>query len=98
MAPSTGRDVPGSKTASATPSTSHFSGKAPSREKSRLTESFEGPVAPWRKWGPYVSERSWGGVREDYSPYGTAWDFLTHAMAPLTASPPAGDCVWGICG
>src|ERR1700747_2383745 len=97
MAPSTGRDVPGSKTAAATPSTSQFSGKAPSREKSRLTESFEGPVAPWRKWGPYVSERSWGGVREDYSPYGTAWDFLTHDMARSKAYRWGEDGIAGIC-
>src|SRR5579864_2205452 len=97
MAPSTGRDVPGSKTAAATPSTSQSSGKALSREKSRLTESFEGPVAPWRKWGPYVSERSWGGVREDYSPYGTAWDFLTHDMARSKAYRWGEDGIAGIC-
>ena len=35
----------------------------------------------WRRWGPYVSERSWGTVREDYSPNGAAWDFLSHDMA-----------------
>ncbi|WP_020475429.1 MGH1-like glycoside hydrolase domain-containing protein [Zavarzinella formosa] len=35
----------------------------------------------WRRWGPYLSERSWGTVREDYSPNGEAWDFLTHDMA-----------------
>src|ERR1700731_156360 len=97
MAPSTGRDVPGSKTAAATPSTLQFSGKAPSREKARLTESFEGPVAPWRKWGPYVSERSRGGGREDYSPYGTAWDFLTHDMARSKAYRWGEDGIAGIC-
>src|SRR5437660_119034 len=96
MAPSTGRDVPGSKTAAATPSTSQFSGKAPSREKSRLSEPYEGPVAPWRKWGPYVSERSWGGVREDYSPWGTAWDFLTHDMARSKAYRWGEDGIAGI--
>src|ERR1700726_4924155 len=97
MAPSPGRDVPESKTATAIPSTSQSSGKAPSREKSRLSESFEGPVAPWRKWGPYVSERSWGGVREDYSPYGTAWDFLTHDMARSKAYRWGEDGIAGIC-
>src|SRR6201997_3815474 len=97
MAPSTGRNVPASKTAAATPSTSQSAGKAPSREKSRLTESFEGPVAPRRKWGPYVSERSWGGVREDYSPYGTAWDFLTHDMARSKAYRWGEDGIAGIC-
>ena len=36
---------------------------------------------PWRKWGPYLSERQWGTVREDYSPDGNAWDYFTHDMA-----------------
>jgi len=29
---------------------------------------------PWKKWGPYLTERQWGTVREDYSPHGTAWE------------------------
>ncbi|MBV8400170.1 MAG: glucosidase, partial [Acetobacteraceae bacterium] len=42
-----------------------------------------GPVADdaWRRWGPYVSERQWGTVREDYSPHGTAWDSFPHDHA-----------------
>ncbi|MBX3411853.1 MAG: glucosidase [Pirellulales bacterium] len=35
----------------------------------------------WRQWGPYLSERQWGTVREDYSPHGTAWDYFPHDMA-----------------
>src|SRR5713226_110025 len=35
----------------------------------------------WKRWGPYLSERQWGTVREDYSPGGTAWDYLTHDQA-----------------
>ncbi len=35
----------------------------------------------WRRWGPYLSERQWGTVREDYSPGGTAWEYLPHDMA-----------------
>jgi hypothetical protein len=35
----------------------------------------------WRRWGPYLSERQWGTVREDYSPHGTAWDYLPHDHA-----------------
>src|ERR1700747_997506 len=35
----------------------------------------------WKRWGPYLSERAWGTVREDYSPYGTAWDHLPHDHA-----------------
>jgi hypothetical protein len=50
------------------------------REKQRLTEYREG-TAEWHKWGPYLSERSWGTVREDYSPNGGAWDYFTHDMA-----------------
>ncbi len=36
---------------------------------------------PWRKWGPYLSERQWGTVREDYSPNGDAWEYFTHDQA-----------------
>ena len=35
----------------------------------------------WKKWGPYLSERAWGTVREDYSAYGEAWDYLPHDHA-----------------
>jgi len=35
----------------------------------------------WKKWGPYLTDRQWGTVREDYSEYGTAWDYVTHDMA-----------------
>src|ERR687887_1046159 len=37
--------------------------------------------ANWKKWGPYLSERAWGTVREDYSPYGSSWDFFPHDHA-----------------
>ena len=40
-----------------------------------------GKGAHWRRWGPYVSDRQWGTVREDYSPYGTAWEYLPHDHA-----------------
>jgi hypothetical protein len=46
-------------------------------EEGRLTAAREQNV-PWRKWGPYLSERQWGTVREDYSQTGNAWDYLTH--------------------
>ncbi|TMI95786.1 MAG: hypothetical protein E6H06_06015, partial [Bacteroidetes bacterium] len=35
----------------------------------------------WRKWGPYLSERQWGTVREDYSEHGEAWDYFPHDHA-----------------
>ena len=49
-------------------------------EKERLQEARDAQV-PWRKWGPFLSERQWGTVREDYSPRGTAWDYFSHDQA-----------------
>jgi hypothetical protein len=46
-------------------------------EQRRLAEAREKEVA-WRKWGPYLSERQWGTVREDYSDSGDAWNDFTH--------------------
>jgi hypothetical protein len=66
-------------------------------EHRRLQEAYSGVVQPWRKWGPYVSDRSWGTVREDYSPYGTAWDYLTHDMARSKAYRWGEDGIAGIC-
>jgi hypothetical protein len=49
-------------------------------ERLRLEEARDRGV-PWKKWGPYLSERQWGTVREDYSETGDAWDYLTHDQA-----------------
>jgi len=49
-------------------------------EERRLREAQE-RTRHWRRWGPYLSERQWGTVREDYSPYGTAWEYLPHDQA-----------------
>ena len=49
-------------------------------ETTRLDEAREGTV-PWKKWGPYLSERQWGTVREDYSDGGDAWNYFTHDHA-----------------
>jgi len=49
-------------------------------EKRRLHDARDRNV-PWRKWGPYLSERQWGTVREDYSRSGNAWDYLPHDQA-----------------
>src|SRR5512134_2148701 len=46
-------------------------------EQKRLNEAREAGV-PWKKWGPYLSERQWGTVREDYSRDGNAWDYFSH--------------------
>jgi hypothetical protein len=46
-------------------------------EQKRLNEAREKGV-PWKKWGPYLSERQWGTVREDYSQDGNAWNYFSH--------------------
>src|SRR6266849_2503759 len=46
-------------------------------EEQRLEESRQRKVH-WKRWGPYLSERQWGTVREDDSPGGTAWDYFPH--------------------
>ena len=50
------------------------------QELARL-EQARTSKTPWRKWGPYLSERQWGTVREDYSQDGNAWDYFTHDQA-----------------
>src|SRR5688500_15522120 len=49
-------------------------------ESTRLAESNAGK-AKWKRWGPYLSERQWGTVREDYSPHGNAWEYFPHDHA-----------------
>src|SRR3954453_4459976 len=53
----------------------HYSLSGEGSEQERL----QSPL--WRKWGPYLSERQWGTVREDYSQYGEAWDYFPHDQA-----------------
>jgi mannosylglycerate hydrolase MGH1-like protein len=53
---------------------------AETKEQQRLNDARE-KVAPWKKWGPYLSERQWGTVREDYSENGDAWDHFNHDQA-----------------
>ena len=57
----------------------HKASVSTSAEASRLEEARAG--VPWRKWGPYLSERQWGTVREDYSENGAAWEFFPHDHA-----------------
>ncbi|MEM8805244.1 MAG: glucosidase [Cyanobacteria bacterium P01_G01_bin.38] len=61
-------------------------------EHNRLQQSD----APWKKWGPYLSERQWGTVREDYSPHGSAWDFFPHDHARSRAYRWGEDGLGGI--
>ncbi len=61
----------------------------------RLEEARE-QKAPWKKWGPYLSERQWGTVREDYSEEGDAWNFFTHDHARSRAYRWGEDGIAGI--
>ena len=64
-------------------------------EEKRLQESRERKVH-WKRWGPYLSERQWGTVREDYSPYGTAWEFFPHDHARSRAYRWGEDGIMGL--
>ncbi len=63
-------------------------------EGRRLTDAT---VQGWRRWGPYVSNREWGTVREDYSADGTAWDYLPHDHARSRAYRWGEDGIGGLC-
>jgi hypothetical protein len=67
-----------------------------SAERDRLNEVPRGR-SPWRRWGPYLSERAWGTVREDYSADGDAWDFFPHDHARSRAYRWNEDGLAGIC-
>ena len=64
-------------------------------EQLRLEEAREQKV-DWKKWGPYLSERQWGTVREDYSENGDAWNFFTHDQARSRAYRWGEDGIAGI--
>jgi Glycosyl hydrolase family 63 C-terminal domain len=64
-------------------------------ERQRLVEDGRGE-RPWKLWGPYLSERQWGTVREDYSRYGTAWDYFPHDHARSRAYRWGEDGIAGI--
>lgn len=53
-------------------------------EQQRILENAT-RKAHWNRWGPYLSNRQWGTVREDYSADGNAWDYFSHEQAPLRA-------------
>lgn len=64
-------------------------------EHTRLNEHYQNHKK-WLKWGPYLSERQWGTVREDYSPNGDAWNYLTHDMSRSRAYRWGEDGIAGI--
>ena len=64
-------------------------------EQKRLNEAREKGI-PWKKWGPYLSERQWGTVREDYSNDGNAWDYFSHDQSRSRAYRWGEDGLGGI--
>jgi hypothetical protein len=64
-------------------------------ERQRLAEA-KAQTRPWYRWGPYLSERQWGTVREDYSPGGAAWDSFPHDHARSRAYRWGEDGLLGI--
>ena len=65
-------------------------------EETRLSEARE-RKKHWKRWGPYLSERAWGTVREDYSEHGTAWDYFPHDQARSRAYRWNEDGLAGVC-
>ena len=65
-------------------------------ERQRLEAQRQGRE-DWRLWGPYLAERAWGTVREDYSPHGNAWEYFDHDQARLRAYRWNEDGLGGIC-
>ncbi len=65
-------------------------------EQKRLNEAREAGI-PWKKWGPYLSERQWGTVREDNSEDGNAWDYFSHDQSRSRAYRWGEDGLGGIC-
>ena len=64
-------------------------------EQRRLDDAREAGI-PWKKWGPYLSERQWGTVREDYSESGDAWNYFTHEQSRSRAYRWGEDGLGGI--
>ena len=64
-------------------------------EQKRLNDAREAGI-PWKKWGPYLSERQWGTVREDYSDNGDAWNYFPHDQARSRAYRWGEDGLGGI--
>lgn len=65
-------------------------------EQERLSQSHNGG-RNWKKWGPYLSERQWGTVREDYSANGNAWNYINHDLARSYAYRWGEDGIGGFC-
>jgi hypothetical protein len=73
------------------------SGNPPLTLEHERLAGLHGELAAWRRWGPYLSERSWGTVREDYSKDGAAWDYFPHDLARSKAYRWGEDGLAGFC-
>src|SRR4029077_3770333 len=73
----------------------HDAELASGAERDRLRQTAE-PTPHWRRWGPYLADRQWGTVREDYSPDGSAWEYLPHDHARSRAYRWGEDGLLGI--
>ncbi len=69
----------------------------PTAEQSRLEGSIGASAGEWKEWGPYLAERAWGTVREDYSEGGDAWDYFPHDHARSRAYRWNEDGLAGVC-
>ncbi|HTO07408.1 MAG TPA: hypothetical protein VMR86_10170, partial [Myxococcota bacterium] len=69
----------------------------PTAEHARLASSSLAGPGPWKRIGPYLSERAWGTVREDYSADGRAWHYFPHDQARSRAYRWSEDGLAGIC-
>src|SRR6478609_6864547 len=69
----------------------------PHGAEARRLEDSASRTQHWKRWGPYLSERAWGTVREDYSPHGTAWEYFPHDHARSRAYRWNEEGIAGIC-
>ena len=88
--PSTTRKAPSSSQPPRRPPAPILNEEAERLEEARLRH------VDWNHWGPYLSERQWGTVREDYSPQGTAWEYVSHDMARSRAYRWGEDGIGGV--
>ncbi|MDW5289860.1 MGH1-like glycoside hydrolase domain-containing protein [Formosa sp. PL04] len=70
-----------------------MSNKTPEAERLAVSDAYKN----WKKWGPYLAERQWGTVREDYSEHGNAWDFINHEKARSNAYRWGEEGIGGFC-
>src|SRR5215208_5483884 len=79
------------QTNGASATSSHLTAEERRLEESRVRASY------WKRWGPYLSERAWGTVREDYSADGSAWEYFPHDHARSRAYRWNEDGLAGVC-